>query len=95
VPAPSTPAPPAPTVGGVTVEPPAQQKGRVVSSTDAAPLQSPNYTDEDAQPAPRAVSLGGSTAAGVRAIDTAPPAGLPASMDPGPPRASIGVTTVF
>jgi hypothetical protein len=85
----------APSVGGVTVQPQATPQGRVVSSTDATSLTSPNYSAKDAQPAPRAFSLGGNAAAGVQPADNAPVPGLPASQAGGARHSDIGVTTVF
>jgi hypothetical protein len=83
------------TVNPVTVQPQVTPQGRVVSSTDATSITSPNYSPDDAAPPPRAVSLGGNAAAGVQTVTPSPPSGLPASMDPGPKRSEIGVTTVF
>jgi hypothetical protein len=83
------------TVNPVTVEPQTTPQGKVVSSTDATSLQSPDYSDKDAQPPPRAVSLGHNAAAGVQTVTPTAPAGLPASLDPGPQRSEIGVTAAF
>ncbi|HTK36582.1 MAG TPA: hypothetical protein VL358_15025 [Caulobacteraceae bacterium] len=82
-------------VAPVTVQPQTQPQGRVVSSTDAASMTSPNYSAGDAEDPPRAVSLGGAAAAGVQAADSAPLPGLPASMAGAPKHSDVGVTTVF
>lgn len=83
------------TVNPVTVQPQVTPQGRVVSSTDATSVTSPNYSADDAAPPPRAVSIGGNAAAGVQTVVPSPPSGLPASIDPGPKRSELGVTTVF
>ena len=93
--APGTTATPGTTVNPVTVQPQTTPQGRVVSSTDATSITSPNYSAGDAADPPRAVSLGGNAAAGVQSVVPSPPSGLPASMDPGPKRSDLGVTTVF
>jgi hypothetical protein len=95
-PAPTSDAPPGTTVKPVTVQPKTTPKPKVVAGGDAASPTSPNYTAEDARDPPRAVSLGDKTAAGVQSVmPTQPPGGLPASIDPGPKRSDLGVTTVF
>ena len=87
---------PGTTVKPVTVNPQAAQQGRVVSSTNAPPLSSPDFTAEDAQAPPKAISLGGTAAAGSQKVaPRPPPGGLPASIDPGPARSDVGVTKVF
>ena len=90
------PAGPGTTVKPVTVQPQTTPKGKVVAGGDAASPTSPDYTADDARNPPRAVGLGKNSAAGVQSVmPTPPPGGLPASIDPGPKRSDLGVTTVF
>jgi hypothetical protein len=83
------------TVNPVTVQPQTTPQGRVVSSTDATSITSPNYSAGDAQNPPRAIGLGGNAAAGVQGVDPAPPSGVPASQAGNPRHSDIGITTVF
>ena len=54
------------TVQGVTVRPEARPQGRVVASTDAAPLTSPDFTAADAAPPPLAFSVARGVAFGAQ-----------------------------
>jgi hypothetical protein len=80
----------------VQTEPPARPK--VVASTDAAPLTSPDFTDKDAAPPPMAVIIAPNTAAGRITIPTGKPDGL-LKANPELNRnglaVDVGVTTVF
>lgn len=96
-PAPAPEAATSAAVSPVTVRP--QQRGRVIASSDAASLASPDFTAADAQDPPLAVSLGGDTALGRKVVtNDPPPAGL-LRVNPdligSPLRAELAVTTVF
>jgi len=54
------------TVQGVTVRPQAPATGRVVASTDARPLTSPDFTAADAEPPPLAVKIARGVAVGAQ-----------------------------
>jgi hypothetical protein len=91
---------PADTLSGVTVRPDVPVQGRVVASTDATSLTSPNFSDADAQPAPLAVGVGQNTAIGRQTVDNTPPAGgilhnNPELLGSQPTRGEVGVTSVF
>jgi hypothetical protein len=93
---------PANTVSGITVSPEIQRQGRVIASTDATSLTSPNFSAADAQDAPLAISIGQNTALGRQTVDNRPPAtagGLlgtnPELLGIQPTRGQVGVTTVW
>lgn len=54
------------TVQGVTVRPQAPATGRVVASTEARPLTSPDFTAADAEPPPLAVAIAPGVAVGAQ-----------------------------
>jgi hypothetical protein len=84
------------TVKPVTVTPSTPPQGRVVASTDAAPITSPYFTAKDAEEEPqRAISLGGNAAAGVQSVDTTTSGGFLKVNPDGTSRTDIGVTQVF
>lgn len=85
-------------VAPLTVRPQTEPKGKVVASTAAAPMTSPDFTAEDARDPPLAVRIGPNTALGRQTPETSVPAGmLKTNPDlPGGYRTrDVGVTTVF
>ena len=63
------------TVEPVTVRPQTPTERRVIASTDAASLTSPNFGPADAQSAPLAFRVGNNAAVGAVAVGGASPAG--------------------
>ncbi|HTI67210.1 MAG TPA: hypothetical protein VL460_06650 [Caulobacteraceae bacterium] len=91
---------PADAVAGVTVTPQTQRPGKVVASTSAASLSSPNFSETDAQDKPLAVAIGDNTALGRKMVDNTPAAGgllhnNPELQGSQPTRGDVGVATVF
>jgi hypothetical protein len=86
----------APTVSPLTVSPVVPGAGRVVASTDAAPLTSPDFTAKDAEAPPLAVMIAPNTALGRQSSPPSSAAGLMgANPDLRPPTTDLGVTVVF
>lgn len=91
---------PADTVSGLTVSPLTQKPGKVIASTDATSLTSPNFSVADAAKKPMAIAIGDNTALGKQTVDNTPVmAGLshnnPDILGSQPTRGDVGVTTVF
>ena len=95
--APAAPAPrPADTVETLTVSPESTPKGRVVASTAAASLTSPNYSAEQAKDQPMAVGLGGNASVGAQKVDNTHAEGFLKVNPQGPVRRTdVGLTNVF
>jgi hypothetical protein len=94
---------PAGTVSGLTVTPEVQRQGKVVASTDATSLTSPNFSVADASDKSLTIPLGDNTAAGKQVLDNRPVNGStvgvirnnPDLLGSPPTRSDVGVTTVF
>lgn len=91
---------PADTVSGLTVRPDLPRQGKVIASTSATSLTSPNFSAADAEPKPMAVAIAPNTALGKQTVDNTPPAGgllhnNPDLLGAQPARGDVGVTMVF
>ena len=84
------------TVEPVTVHPETQPQGRVVASTDAASLTSPNYSAKDNQEPVLAVGAGRNRALGAQKVDNTFAEGfLKVNPQGGATRTDVGVTNLF
>jgi hypothetical protein len=96
--APSPPVPSTDTVDPLTVRPETRPQGKVVASTDAASLSSPDFSAKDAEGRPLAISIGQNTALGQQSVDNTQPGGF-LQVNPdvagGETRGDVGVTSVF
>jgi hypothetical protein len=92
-------APAGDTVSGVTVRPLTQPQGKVIASTEATSLKSPNFSDAEAAPPPLALGLGDNAAVGKQSVDNTAVAGLlhnnPDLLGSSAFRTDVGVTAVF
>ena len=90
---------PGETVEPVTVRPLSPREGRVVASTNARSLSSPNFGPEDATSAPLAFSLSDNSAFGAVQVDNPTPAGGFLHTNPdlarNPTSTDAGVVSVF
>ncbi|OYX32363.1 MAG: hypothetical protein B7Y99_08640 [Caulobacterales bacterium 32-69-10] len=90
------------TVSGVTVTPQMRPRGKVIASSDAAPLSSPDFSAADAAPEPLAIAIAPNTALGRQVVSNRPAVnagGLlgtnPELLGVNPNRGLLGVTTVY
>lgn len=90
------------TVAGITVSPEVRRQGRVIASTNATSLTSPNFSAADAEQAPMAIAIAPGTALGQRRVENrvAVNAGGLLGTNPEllgiePTRGTIGVSSVF
>ncbi|HTI66321.1 MAG TPA: hypothetical protein VL460_02110 [Caulobacteraceae bacterium] len=86
------------TVAPLTVRPQSEPVGRVIASSEAAPLTAPDFTAKDAQHPPLAVRIAPGAALGRQTVRSEPPPGLLRNnpdLGPDPAQAEVGITALF